>query len=291
MAKISVLMPVYNVANYIEESICSILTQTYWDFELLIIDDGSTDGTLDIIRKFNDRRIKLIIHSINLGIIESLNQGIDLATGEYIARMDGDDIALPQRFERQVAFMDAHQHCGVCGSQVRYLGRNEITNKPLNHEEIKCWQLFHCTLVHPSVMIRRSVLINHGIRYLYYYYAEDYEIWNRLAEVTQIINLPEVLLVYRLHPQQVSNVHELVQEQHAEIIRKNQLRQLDIEPSIEDYQTHLDFCHFRIRVHEPDPYYKALAWAHKILEGNLKKHKYDHQTLNSVLSQCFSLSE
>ena len=103
-------------------------------------------------------------------------------------------------------------------------------------------------------MIRKSVLINHGIRYLNYYYAEDYEIWNQLAEVTQLVNLPEVLLVYRLHSQQVSNVHELVQEQHAEIIRKNQLRQLDIEPSVEDYQTHLDFCHFRIRVHEPDQY-------------------------------------
>ncbi|MCL6604857.1 MAG: glycosyltransferase [Paenibacillus sp.] len=290
MAKISVIMPVYNMAPYIEESICSILTQTYSDFELLIIDDGSTDGTLDIIKKFDDSRIKLICHSINLGLIETLNQGIDLSTGEYIARMDGDDIALPHRFERQVAYMDTHPHCGVCGSQVRYLGIDGVTTKPLTHEEIKCWQLFHCTIVHPTVMIRKSVLENHGIRYLYYYHAEDYEIWNRLAAVTQLVNLPEVLLMYRQHANQVSNVHQRVQEMQAECIRRDQLLLIGIDATPEEYQTHMDFCHFRIRVHEPDHYYKALAWAHKILEGNVRTLKYEHQTLNLVLSRCFSLS-
>lgn len=278
------------MAPYIEESICSILTQTYTDFELLIIDDGSTDGTLDIIRKFDDSRIRLITHSRNLGLIETLNQGIDLCTGEYLARMDGDDIALPHRFERQVNFMDVHPHCGVCGSQVYLLGGDSTTTKPLNHEEIRCWQLFHCTIVHPTVMIRKSVLEDHGIRYLYYYHAEDYEIWNRLAAVTQMVNLPEVLLKYRQHSSQISNIHKQVQEVQSETIRRNQLRLLDIEPTAEEYQTHLDFCHFRIRVHDNAHYNVCLAWAHKILEGNLRKQQYDHETLNSVLSQCFSLS-
>ncbi|MGN7760307.1 glycosyltransferase family 2 protein [Paenibacillus sp. 22594] len=290
MTKISVLMPVFNMAPYIEESICSILTQTYTDFELLIIDDGSTDGTLDIIRKFDDRRIKLITHSSNVGLIETLNQGIDLCTGEYIARMDGDDIALPHRFERQVNFMDAHQDCGVCGSQVYLLGRDTVTTKPLHHEEIRCWQLFHCTIVHPTVMIRKSVLKDHGIMYLNFVHAEDYEIWNRLSAVTQVVNLPEVLLMYRQHSNQISNVHQQVQVIESERIRRDQLRLLDIEPTAEEYQTHLDFCHFRIRVHEPAHYYTCLAWAHKILEGNIRKQRYDHETLNSVLSQCFSLS-
>ena len=290
MTKISVLMPVYNVASYIEESICSVLTQTYTDFELLIIDDGSTDGTLEVISKFDDHRIKVIRHSVNMGLIETLNQGIDLCTGEYIARMDGDDIAMPHRFERQVAFMDAHPYCGVCGTQVRYLGQNEVSTKPLTHEDIRCWQLFYCTIVHPTVMIRKSVLENHGIRYLYYFHAEDYEIWNRLANVTQVVNLPEVLLVYRLHLNQVSNVHQAEQQQQSEVIRRIQLLALDIDATVDEYQTHLDFCHFRIRIHEHHSYNKALAWAHKILEGNLRKQRYDHQTLNAVLSQCFSLS-
>ena len=278
------------MAPYIEESICSILTQTYTDFEFLIIDDGSTDGTLNIIRKFDDPRMRLITHSRNLGLIETLNQGIDLCTGEYIARMDGDDIALPHRFERQVNFMDVHPDCGVCGSQVYLLGRDSTTTKPLNHEEIRCWQLFHCTIVHPTVMIRKSVLEDHGIRYLNYLHAEDYEIWNRLAAVTQVVNLPDVLLMYRQHSNQISNIHQQVQLIQSERIRRDQLHLLDIEPTAEEYQTHLDFCYFRIRVHEPAHYYTCLAWAHKILEGNLRKPKYNHETLNSVLSQCFSLS-
>ncbi|SET40783.1 glycosyltransferase [Paenibacillus sp. NFR01] len=291
MVKISVLMPVYNMAAYVEEAICSILTQTYSDFELLILDDGSTDGTLDIVRKFDDRRIRVIAHSVNHGLIETLNQGIDLSSGEYIARMDGDDIALPHRFERQVAFMDVHQHCGVCGSQAYLLGKGGVTTKPMGHEAIRCWQLFHCTLVHPTVMIRKSVLEQHGIRYLYYFHAEDYEIWNRLSAVTQVVNLPEVLLMYRQHPNQISSTKQDVQEVQSENIRRDQLRLLGIEATAEEYRTHLDFCYFRIRVNEPDHYTRCLAWAHKILEGNLRQQRYDHQTLNAVLSQCFSVSE
>ncbi len=290
LAKISVLMPVYNMAAYIEEAICSILTQTYSDFELLIIDDGSTDGTLDIIRKFDDTRIKVIAHSVNHGLIASLNQGIDCCTGEYIARMDGDDIALPHRFQRQVEFMDTHPDYGVCGSQVYLLGKDSVSTKPITHEEILCWQLFHCTIMHPTIMIRRSVLVNHGIRYLDYPHAEDYELWNRLGAVTKLMNLPEVLLMYRVHPGQISNTQQQVQLVQSERIRRDQLRLLGIEPTAEEYQTHLDFCHFRIRVHEPAHYYQCLAWAHKLLEGNLRTQKYHHETLNSVLSQCFSFS-
>lgn len=283
-------MPVYNMAPYIEEAICSILTQTYSDFELLIIDDGSTDGTLDIIKKFDDKRIRAIAHTVNLGLIETLNQGIDLCTGEYIARMDGDDIALPHRFERQVNFMDDHQDCGVCGSQVYLLGRDAITTKPLNHEAIRCWQLFHCTIVHPTVMIRKSVLEQHGIRYLNYFHAEDYEIWNRLSAITQLVNLPEVLLMYRQHANQISNIQQGVQVVQSERIRRDQLLRLGINATAEEYQTHLDFCDFRIRTGEPNHYNRCLAWANKILECNLRQVIYDHQTLNSVLSQCFSLS-
>ncbi len=283
-------MPVYNMAPYIEEAICSILTQTYSDFELLILDDGSTDGTLDIIRKFDDKRIRVIAHTVNQGLIATLNQGIDLCTGEYIARMDGDDIALPHRLERQVNFMDDHQDCGVCGSQVYLLGRDAITAKPLNHEAIRCWQLFHCTMVHPTVMIRKSVLEDHDIRYLNYFHAEDYEIWNRLSAITQLVNLPEVLLMYRQHSNQITNIHQEIQVVQSERIRRDQLLRLGIDATAEEYQTHLDFCNFRIRTGEPDHYYRCLAWANKILESNLRQPIYDHQTLNLVLSQCFSLS-
>jgi len=284
-------MPVYNVAPYIEESINSILQQSYTDFEFIIIDDGSTDGTLEKIYSFQDSRIKVIAHQTNMGLVASLNEGISISSGKYIARMDGDDYSLPRRLERQVSFMEVHPHVGVCGGQALYLGTNQITTKPFAHEDIKCWQLFHCTFVHPSVIIRKSVLETHGIRYLPYIHAEDYEIWNRLAEVTELVNLPDLLVHYRLHAGQVSTLHRIQQDQYAEAIRRNQLRRLGIEPTDEEYQIHMDFALYKIRVHDPVHYSQALAWAHKILEGNVRYQIYDHATLNMVLSKCFSVSD
>ncbi|ULO05835.1 glycosyltransferase [Paenibacillus sp. 19GGS1-52] len=291
MEKVSVLLPVYNAAAYIEESIHSILRQTYQDFELVVIDDGSTDGTLEKILGISDNRIKVTAHGTNIGLVKSLNEGLSLCTGEYVARMDGDDISLPHRIEQQVAYMDANWHIGVCGGQAQILGSDMITKKPTTHEEIICWQLFHCTFIHPTVIFRRSVVDAHGIRYLPYAHAEDYEIWNRLGEVTQLANLPNVLLIYRLHPGQVSNVYQGLQEQSAERIRRLQFGQLGLDPSFEEYQIHLDLCHYRIRVHELDHYQKCLAWAHKILEANLRMKKYEQNTLNTILSRCFSASE
>ncbi|MHA6532036.1 glycosyltransferase [Paenibacillus sp. BAC0078] len=291
MVKVSVLLPVYNSERYIEEAVHSILQQTYQDFEIVIIDDGSTDGTLKKIQKIKSEKIKLTSHQENIGLVRTLNEGLSLCTGKYIARMDADDIALPNRFERQVAYMEANPDVGACGGQALVMGSNIITTKPLSHEEIKCWQLFHCTFIHPTVFIRRSVLDGNGMRYLPFAHAEDYEIWNRLAEVTRLVNLPEVLLHYRVHTNQVSNVYQDLQEQSAELIRRRQLSQLGLFPSHEEYLVHMDFSRFSIRVHEYDYYKKALAWAHKILEANLQVRKYDQETLNTVLSKCFHLSE
>ncbi|WP_342437327.1 glycosyltransferase [Paenibacillus sp. FSL L8-0436] len=291
MVKISVLLPVYNSSLYIEESIQSILQQSYPDFELLIIDDGSVDGTLGRIKGIHDSRIKVISHAVNIGLIRTLNEGLSLCTGEYIVRMDGDDIALPHRLARQVAFMDANPHIGVCGSQAEYIGIAGTTVKPLNHDEIRCWQFFHCTFVHPTVMLRKSILDNHGVKYWDYPHAEDFELWNRLGEVTQLTNLPEVLLKYRVHTNQISYVHETMQEQMAERIIRQQFGQIGLNPTYEEYQLHKDFCHFRIQVHDFNQYNRALAWAHKILEANNRAQKYNHEVLNSVLSQCFTFSQ
>ncbi|MBY9080281.1 glycosyltransferase [Paenibacillus sp. HN-1] len=291
LAKVSVLLPAYNTSQYIEEAIYSLLQQTYQDFEIIAIDDGSTDGTLDKIRAFGDSRIRVIAHPVNLGLVNTLNEGLSLCRGEYIARMDGDDYCMPQRLERQVAFMDANPHIGVVGSQAVLLGLDQVTDKPLHHEEIRCWQLFHCTLIHPTVMLRKSVLEANGIQYLYYPHAEDYEIWNRLADVTRLANLPDLLLYYRQHPGQVSNQYQGVQAVTAELIRRNQLRRLGIEPSYEEYQTHMNFCNFRIRVHDYASYSQAFAWAQKLIQANGERHQYDPETLSMVLSRCFKMSE
>ena len=119
MPKITVLMPVYNGEKYLRESVDSILNQTFTDFELLIINDGSTDSSMEILNSYSDSRIRIVTNEVNLRLIKTLNKGIDLATGEYIARMDCDDIADPKRLEIQLQYMEKHPDVAVCGTGVK----------------------------------------------------------------------------------------------------------------------------------------------------------------------------
>ena len=135
--KVTVLMPVYNCEAYVGEAIDSILGQSFTDFEFLIIDDASNDNTVSVIQSFTDSRIRLIEKPRNTGYTNSLNYGLTIAKGEYIARMDGDDISLPERFAKQVTFMDAYPEVVACGTTYSIIGSSEIKNVPLNHDDIK----------------------------------------------------------------------------------------------------------------------------------------------------------
>ena len=204
--RISVLMPVYNGEKYLRQAIDSILSQTFRDFEFLIINDGSTDATVEIITSYTDTRIRLIHNDTNLGLIATLNKGLDLAHGEYIARMDCDDISLPKRLAKQVSFMDRNSDVGICGTWIQFIGSNRIKKYPLTHEAIKVYLLFNCPLAHPSVMIRKDVLRKNDLYYdINYKHAEDYELWTRCVNVIKLANIPEVLVKYRWHLDQVSN--------------------------------------------------------------------------------------
>jgi glycosyltransferase involved in cell wall biosynthesis len=140
MPRISVVMSVYNGEKYLRQAIESILQQTYTDFEFIIIDDGSTDSSREIIQSYDDKRIRLVINEQNIGLTKSLNKGIRLAKGEFIARMDADDISLPQRFEKQVAYLDSHPEVGVLGTYANIIDhRGKIINNiifPTEHETI-----------------------------------------------------------------------------------------------------------------------------------------------------------
>ncbi|WP_417939630.1 glycosyltransferase family 2 protein [Flavobacterium sp. RS13.1] len=203
--KITVLMPVYNCELYIRESIESILNQTFDDFEFLIIDDASTDSTVDKIKMYNDKRIKLIEKSLNTGLTNSLNYGLAIAKGEYIARMDGDDISLPKRFEKQIAFLDQNQDVILCGTLYKIIGTEKVCEHPLFHDEIKVKLISGCYIAHPTVMIRKFILEQNKISYdSTKEPAEDYDLWSRLAFLGKLSNIGEVLLHYRVHPLQVS---------------------------------------------------------------------------------------
>ncbi|MNO46962.1 putative glycosyltransferase EpsE [compost metagenome] len=289
MPKISVIMPVYNNAMYLQEAINTILWQTLNDLELIIIDDGSTDGSAGIIHDIKDTRVKKIFHTENMGIVTSLNQGLDLAQGKYIARMDSDDVAALNRLEMQAYFMDTNPTIDICGTgyTTNYLGPVKLN--PMHHEEIKVWLLFYSCILHPSVMMRRSSIDRLGISYDYNYpHAEDYELWNRLSSSAKLANLPHNLMYYRPHEGQVSNKHRVIQDDSARRIRQRQLSQLGIQLSDNEYAIMVKLAEYRVNSEDFEDYRIAEGFANLLIDQNRQYQVFDQEALKMALSRCIS---
>ncbi len=202
--KVTVLMTLYNDEKYLKEAIESILNQTYKNFEFLIIlEAGSTDNSLNIIKSYKDRRIRLVINEEKLGFAESLNKGIRLARGKYIARMDADDISLPKRLEYQVKFMDKHENIVMCGTNMKMINdKNEVKFKKKHFkskEEIRLDIFFSTVFAHPTVMFRRKKIIENNLFYSTDFKAEDYELWSRIVRKFDTCNIQKYLVLYRVH--------------------------------------------------------------------------------------------
>ena len=200
---ITVLLAVYNGQQYLREAIDSILSQTFRDFEFLIIDDGSTDNTLFILNEYarRDSRIKLVTRP-NKGLTYTLNEGIFLARGEFLARMDADDICLPQRFEKQLAYLRQHPECVLVGSRVQLMDPEGLPLREMSqeqsHQEIDDAHLNRgWPVVHPATMMRLSAIKQIGGYRDEFNTLEDLDLFLRLAEVGKLANLPDVLLRYR----------------------------------------------------------------------------------------------
>lgn len=235
---VTVLMPVYNAAPYLREAIESILYQTYTDFEFLIINDGSTDNSLDIISSYQDHRIQLIENDRNVGLITTLNKGLDLAKGRYIARMDADDISLPSRLEKQVAYLDHNPTVGLLGTWMEkfWQSRSEIIRFPSEHTLIHVMLAFNNAFGHNTMMMRRDFLEQSKLRYEpEFRHAEDYAFWVRSVPYTQCANVPEVLVRYRFHPYNTSHVFQCEQRETANRIRA--LRLIDALGIVPDKET------------------------------------------------------
>ena len=208
--KISVVMSVYNAKKYLAEAIESILNQTYSNFEFIIINDGSTDSSLKVIQQYaqKDQRI-ICISRENKGLVFSLNEGITRAKGQYIARMDADDISLPERFEKQLAWLDT-TGADICGSNILIFGDCRPTNTKYYTEDkdIKCQLLFVNPFSHTTVM-GKSHLFKKTLYREDYRHCEDYRIWVDMAlSGVSMTNCPEVLLKYRIHNNQVTQVQQ-----------------------------------------------------------------------------------
>ena len=224
---VSIIFPCYNAACFIETAIRSILNQTFEDFELIIIDDASYDNTIEIIKKFNDDRIMLIQKPENTGYTNSLNYGLKISKGEYIARMDADDISLPTRLEKQVNLLKNNPEIILCGSWYQILNTKDIIKLPETHEEIGIAFLEWNPMAHSSVMFRRNVIIKNNLHYdTSMEPSEDYDLWVKLYNYGKIHNIPEVLLQYRQHGEQVSVKKNEKQKRNALLIRNNLLQKL-----------------------------------------------------------------
>lgn len=206
-------MGVYNGAAHVAEAIASILTQTYGDFEFIIVNDGSTDETRTILERFDDPRIKLF-HEENAGLTNSLNKAIGRSTGRYIARIDADEVAVPERLCKQVSFLEANPDTALVGSYCcnsdEIDGHESTVVVPVEHENIVRRLRFVNTFVHGSVMIRRSSLDCIGWYDEHFKYVQDWELWARIASRFRVHNLPEVLLRRRIVPGSISNNLDLL---------------------------------------------------------------------------------
>lgn len=230
--KVTVLMPVYNGEKYLREAIDSILNQTFTDFEFLIINDGSTDASVDIINSYDDPRIRLLHNKQNLKLIATLNKGLALANGTYIARMDCDDISLPTRLEKQVEFMDENEHIGLCGTWIQFMGeRNGVIGKyPNLNQELKVRILFSNCFAHPSVIIRKNFFDIYNLKYdENYLHVEDYALWIKCCQFFAVANIEEVLLRYRMGHESVSKIYSMEQKNNLKTILKNNFRSLGIK--------------------------------------------------------------
>lgn len=247
--KVTVLMPVYNAAAFLPDAVESILGQSLTDFEFLIVEDGSTDASFELLQNYRDPRIRLVPNGANLGLIASLNRGLDLARGEYVARMDADDISLPERLERQVSFLDAHREVALCGSWVDAFEGADSTlwAVPSTDAEIKANLLFESVVYHPTVMMRRTLVADPSLRYdPAYPHAEDYEFWCRLASSCQFANITAVLLRYRLHQESVSQRNRELQARSAGRIQARVLGELGIAPTAGELELHGAVSRWRI---------------------------------------------
>lgn len=236
--QVSVILPVYNAQSYLRESIDSILAQSFEDFELIIVNDGSTDDSLGIISSYADKRI-ILINQENAGLPISLNRAIRVAKGQYLARQDADDVSSPNRLEEQVAYLDAHPQCALLGTWADILVENTPTDRGLNHPhlngDIQIKLLFFNCFVHSSVMIRKIALEKSG---LYpedpeKFPPEDYDLWLRIAKYFELANLPKPLLQYRELPSSISRSKLQIMQDRAELMSFHALKSI-LGSSFED---------------------------------------------------------
>ena len=229
--KVTILLPAYNAALYLRDSLDSIMRQAFKDFDVLLIDDGSMDDTSKIAIEYSniDRRIEYYKNEKNIGLIKTLNKGLSLAKGEYIVRMDADDIMFDDRLYKQVKYMDSNPECFVCGGQMEYIGglTGMAPILPQKYEDLLYLSLINCPLYHPTTIIRNSAIKQFGLKYNdSYKHAEDYKFWSDIifSHPNSIANIKDVVLFYRISNNQITAKYSDEQDLISKIVRRENVQ-------------------------------------------------------------------
>lgn len=282
---VTILMAVYNGSPFLSETIKSLLVQTYKNIEILVINDASTDNSHEIIAGYGDKRIRVVNNVSNIGQTRSLNIGLRLAKGKYVARIDADDICLPDRIEKQVIFLEATPHVGVCGSWAKVFGSStKYIRVPVASDEINGHLLFQNVIIHPTVMMRKDVIANQEPPYdAQFHYAQDYDLWTRLSNTTKIVNLPNVLVHYRVHEKQMSVYAQDKMQFEASLVRRRALTERRIPFSEEEFSIHDAIGSWRI-LQTKQFVYNAEKWLTKLKKINDKKRFVKNNIFDQILA-------
>jgi glycosyltransferase involved in cell wall biosynthesis len=287
--RVSVVIPVYNREPYVGQAIASVLAQTFGDFELLVIDDGSTDGTRDVVRAFGDPRIRLLCHASNRGIARARNAGVDAARGEYLAFLDSDDVALPERLAEQVDFLDHHPDHAAVGAWIDWMddrGRptGRVKRRPPRPDDVSALRLFRQGIENTASVARTAALrqYRHDERFEV---SEDFDLWARIAADRPIANLPKVLVLRRAHAQQTSKGRDEQTRLYRQAIYARQLAALGIAFEEEDLRRHHLLRRMRKSGFTPDGAYVdwAEAWLRGLQAANARAHRYPEPALSRLL--------
>ncbi|MBK9283699.1 MAG: glycosyltransferase [Sphingobacteriaceae bacterium] len=283
---ISVILPVYNGEKYLREAIESVLNQTYRNFELIIVNDGSTDQSLSIIHSFSDNRIICVNNQQNAGLIEVLNQGISLAKGEFIARMDADDICMPERFKMQMEVFEKNPEVVLVSSDYFQMedGHLALSSGFIESDELKTVLLFSPGMAHPTVVLRNSFQQNQKPYDINFIHAEDYKLWIDLSEQGKFYNIPLPLLKYRTHTGQISQNYRAIQKTNSEKIRALYLTKKGFQFSDQELRIH-HLIGNNTFIQSMNELIGVEDWLIKLVRQNQKLHKFNAIEFNRVIAK------
>jgi glycosyltransferase involved in cell wall biosynthesis len=292
---VSVVIPCYDAEQYVEDAVRSIMKQSYTNLEIITIDDCSTDNTLSVLKKLcaEDSRIVLLLNEKNLGLVSTLNKGISSTRGKYVARMDADDISMPDRISIQVKYLEANGSVGMCGAnyilideKAKEIGKLKFPGQP---ENIKTELLFYCPFCHPLVMIRKSVFDTIGLYNEGLVPAEDYELWLRIAEKFPVENIPDFLLYYRWHGNNVTLTRKKEQYKALKRAVENNLQTFGFAENFLNY--HLKFlAGLWYQETSREEINGFTQWKQMLLNVNERVGSFNKTSLKTTFDKYFSLA-